>query len=93
MLSMRNKLIAYLRVGDHEQKKASRSWLIETMKVMDMILTNDFSLSDVYKYESHFKTIFPNNNFLKEKIRQQLQFLRDKGIIEFKGKGQYKKTN
>jgi len=74
-----------------EQKKESRGWLIETMKVMDMIPTKDFSLSDVYKHEDHLKAIFPNNNFIKDKLRQQLQVLRDKEIIEFKGKGQYRK--
>ena len=33
------------------------------------------------------------NNFIKDKIRQQLQLLRDKGIIEFVGRGNYKKVN
>ena len=31
------------------------------------------------------------NNFIKDKIRQQLQLLRDRGLIEFKGNGNYKK--
>jgi type II restriction enzyme len=30
------------------------------------------------------------NNNVKAKIRQQLQFLRDKNVIEFVGHGQYR---
>ena len=33
------------------------------------------------------------NNFIKDKIRQQLQILRDKAIIEFVGRGKYKKIS
>lgn len=35
---------------------------------------------------------FPANKFPREKIRQQLQRLRDLGVIEFLGNGQYKRT-
>jgi len=34
---------------------------------------------------------YPNNNFIKDKIRQQLQLLRDKGILEFTSRGNYRK--
>ena len=57
-----------------------------------MIPTETFSLDDVYKFESQLKLKYPNNNFIKDKIRQQLQLLRDKGIIEFLNRGLYKKN-
>ncbi|RJQ53985.1 MAG: restriction endonuclease, partial [Nitrospiraceae bacterium] len=31
----------------------------------------------------------PDNKHIRPKIRQQLQILRDKGIVEFKGQGRY----
>ena len=37
------------------------------------------------------KNKHPENNFIKDKIRQQLQNLRDKGFIEFTSRGNYKK--
>lgn len=74
------------------QKKESRGWTIEVLKVIDEIPYQEFKLSDVYMFESHFKNKFPNNNFIKDKIRQQLQVLRDKGILQFKGNGVYRKT-
>lgn len=73
------------------QKKESRGWIIEVLKVIDEIPNQEFKLSDVYRFEQYFKEKFPGNNFIKDKIRQQLQVLRDKGILEFKGDGNYKK--
>ena len=73
------------------QKKESRGWTIEVMKLLDKIQTDDFSLNRMYKFEDELKVKFPNNNFIKDKIRQQLQVLRDKGLIEFKGRGNYRK--
>ena len=59
--------------------------------MIDKIPLGEFKLSDVYLFESHFKEKFPKNNFIKDKIRQQLQVLRDKGLLQFKGNGAYKK--
>jgi len=73
------------------QKKESRGWTIEVLKVIDKIPYQEFKLSDVYMFENDFKVKFPNNNFVKDKIRQQLQVLRDKGILQFLGNGGYKK--
>jgi type II restriction enzyme len=75
-----------------KQKKESRGWTIEVMKLLDKIQTHDFYLKDIYKFENDLKNKFPNNNFVKDKIRQQLQVLRDKNIIDFLGNGHYKKV-
>jgi phosphatidylserine/phosphatidylglycerophosphate/cardiolipin synthase-like enzyme len=50
-----------------------------------------FSLQDVYDFEEYLQIIHPNNNNIKPKIRQQLQYLRDIGLLEFIGGGIYKK--
>ncbi len=69
----------------------SKGWLLDLMKCIDMISKENFSLDDVYKFEKDLKLKHPKNNFIKDKIRQKLQVLRDKGIIEFTGRGNYKK--
>ena len=74
-----------------KQKKESRSWIIEMLRIIDM-LPSAFSLADVYRFEPLLQQKFPHNNFVKDKIRQQLQVLRDKGLLEFSGKGTYIKT-
>ena len=73
------------------QKKENRGWTIEVLKVIDKMSNQEFKLSDVYKFENSFQEKFPNNNFVKDKIRQQLQVLRDKGILQFLGNGGYKR--
>ena len=50
-----------------------------------------FTLDEIYKFEKILRTKYPSNNFVKDKIRQQLQILRDKGVISFMGRGVYKK--
>lgn len=42
-----------------------------------------FSLNDIYSFENFLKSKHPNNNNIRDKIRQQLQFLRDKGMVKF----------
>ena len=46
--------------------------------------------SDLYLFKSEFKKLHPNNNICP-KIRQTLQFLRDRGLIKFLNLGLYKK--
>ncbi len=74
-----------------EKSNESRGWILEILNCVDMIQKDSFSLEDVYKFEEKLKIKFPNNNFIKDKIRQQLQVLRDKRIIEFQSRGKYKK--
>ena len=46
----------------------------------------EFSLVEVYAFESELARLHPDNRHVKDKIRQQLQLLRDKGILDFAGK-------
>jgi type II restriction enzyme len=71
--------------------KVNKGWIIDIMNCIDKIDKDTFRLKDIYKFEPHLKLKYPNNQHIKEKIRQQLQILRDLGIIEFTGKGTYKK--
>ena len=45
--------------------------------------SKDFSLDEVYRYENKMREHYPDNNHIEDKIRQQLQYLRDDGIIHF----------
>lgn len=67
-----------------------RGWTLSVMSCVDKLARSDFSLEDVYAFESVLTQKFPNNRHVKDKIRQQLQILRDKGYLEFKGKGRYR---
>ena len=44
-----------------------------------------FTLADVYAHASSLAKLHPNNRHVRDKIRQQLQILRDMGLVEFLG--------
>jgi len=54
---------------------------------------NVFSLSELYQYEKYFAQVYPRNMHIKDKLRQTLQNLRDKELIAFVSRGQYKMNN
>lgn len=73
-----------------DQASEARGWLLEVMSCVERIGKREFQLDDVYRYESHLSNVYPNNKHVRQKIRQQLQFLRDKGYLEFLSKGYYR---
>lgn len=54
-------------------------------------LPSQFRLGDLRPYHAMLQQLFPNNRHVEAKIRQTLQILRDRGAIEFLGKGLYRK--
>jgi type II restriction enzyme len=68
----------------------ARGWLIEVMKAVEAIGRPEFDIDDVYAFEARLSAIYPNNNNVKPKIRQQLQVLRDNGYLDFTGRGRYR---
>ena len=62
------------------------------MRCVDKLNKPEFTLEDVYKYESELQKLHPDNQHIKDKIRQQLQILRDKGYLDFISKGYYRLT-
>jgi type II restriction enzyme len=65
---------------------------MDILQCVNRINLLQFTLEDMYKYENELKIKHPQNNNIKPKIRQQLQFLRDKGFVEFLGNGKYIKV-
>ena len=72
------------------QNTERKGWLLAIMKCIDQ-LPEEFTLSQMYEFENKLSIQFPQNNHIKDKIRQQLQILRDQNMIEFIGRGLYKK--
>lgn len=73
------------------KKGNSKGWILDIMNCVDAIKKDTFTLDEIYLFENQLKEKYPDNNFIKDKIRQQLQLLRDKGLLEFKTRGTYKK--
>jgi type II restriction enzyme len=68
----------------------ARGWLIEVMKCVESIGKPEFELEDVYAFEGVLSDIYPNNRHVRQKIRQQLQVLRDVGYLDFVSRGHYR---
>lgn len=67
----------------------SRGWLVDVLSCVRRVRKETFSLADLYAFEEELRDLHPGNRNIRPKIRQQLQVLRDKGIIDFKGHGVY----
>lgn len=68
----------------------ARGWLLDVMKYIEMLGKREFTLEDVYGFESRLSALYPGNQNVKPKIRQQLQYLRDRGFIDFVSRGYYR---
>lgn len=75
-----------------QQQTQNKGWLLAIMKCIDK-LPEQFDLKQVYAFEVQLAMQFPANKHIKDKIRQQLQILRDQGVIEFSARGQYRKIH
>ena len=71
------------------ENQLARGWLLEVMKCVDQINQKTFSINDVYSFEGRLHDLYPYNQNIRPKIRQQLQRLRDHGYITFLGRGNY----
>jgi type II restriction enzyme len=72
------------------KKSDSKGWILDIMNCIDSLNKKEFTLQDVYVFENDLSIIHPKNKNIKPKIRQQLQFLRDKGYLEFVEAGKYR---
>ena len=69
----------------------SRGWFFDVLHCINAIKESEFTLSQVYQFEEVLEVKYKNNHNIRPKIRQQLQFLRNRGIIKFLGNGRYRK--
>ncbi|KKR02606.1 MAG: Dam-replacing family protein [Candidatus Yanofskybacteria bacterium GW2011_GWA1_39_13] len=75
------------------QNTRGSGWLSDVQQNIERLGKQEFTLEDAYSFEGELSTLHPENKFVKDKIRQQLQVLRDKGYLEFTGPGKYRIKN
>lgn len=76
-----------------ELKPTRKSWMIDILMMIEKIGKSEFTLDDVYKYEAELAMLHPENHHIKDKIRQQLQVLRDNHYLTFLNRGVYRLIN
>jgi type II restriction enzyme len=67
-----------------------RGWTLDVLQVVQSLGKLEFTLADVYAHADALAKLHPNNAHVRDKIRQQLQVLRDLGLLTFLGDGAYR---
>lgn len=75
-----------------EKEVSAKGWLLDVMRCVEKLGKCEFTLDDVYRFERELSMLHPDNKHIKDKIRQQLQVLRDKGYLDFVSRGYYRLT-
>ncbi len=73
-----------------EKEVSARGWLMDIMMCVEKLGQDEFSLDEVYAFENELSKKHPENRHIKDKIRQQLQLLRDSGYLRFMKRGHYR---
>lgn len=75
-----------------EKEISAKGWLLDVMNCVEKLGNKEFNLDEVYAFEKFLNKKHPENKHIKDKIRQQLQVLRDKDYLEFIKRGRYRLT-
>jgi len=67
-----------------------RGWTLDVMNCLQRLHKAEFTLAEAYSFEHQLQQIHPRNRHVRDKIRQQLQVLRDLHFVEFLGPGHYR---
>ncbi len=73
-----------------EKEISAKGWLLDVMTCVEKLGHKEFLLDEVYAFENELSKKHSDNHHIKDKIRQQLQVLRDKGYLEFIKRGRYR---
>jgi len=66
-----------------------RGWTLDVLRIVQSLKRREFLLAEIYAYEHRLQSLHPDNQNVRPKIRQQLQVLRDLGMLKFRGDGRY----
>jgi type II restriction enzyme len=64
-----------------EIKPKERGWTLDVLTIAQRLGKTEFSNEDVYAFERELEELHPGNRHIRDKIRQQLQVLRDRKLL------------
>jgi type II restriction enzyme len=70
-----------------EIKAKERGWTLEVLNIVRRLGKSEFKNEDVYAFDRELEKLHPDNRHVRDKIRQQLQVLRDAGLLQHLGNG------
>jgi len=72
-----------------EVPPAVRGWTLDVLTAIRKLAKTRFSLRELYQLEPYLQNLHPKNRNVRPKMRQQLQILRNLGLLEFTSPGNY----
>ena len=64
-----------------------RGWTLDVLNIVRRLGKAEFKNEDVYAFDRELEQLHPDNRHVRDKIRQQLQVLRDAGLLQHVGSG------
>jgi type II restriction enzyme len=58
-----------------------RGWTLDVLNAIRRLGKTDFTTTDAYAFTRELEQLHPDNRHVRDKIRQQLQVLRDIGLL------------
>lgn len=58
-----------------------RDWTLDVLNAIRRMGKTEFSTTDAYSFAGELEALHPNNRHVRDKIRQQLQVLRDMKLL------------
>jgi type II restriction enzyme len=90
-LTPREVRSSYNRLRPLEKLQAEkRGWTLDVLQVVQSLGKMEFTLADVYAHAGSLAKLHPANRHVRDKIRQQLQVLRDLRLLTFLGSASYR---
>lgn len=63
-------------------KPEQRGWTLDVLRCVESLPNPVFTNDDIYAFEPELARLYPGNRHIQPKIRQQLQVLRDRGLLK-----------
>jgi type II restriction enzyme len=60
---------------------AQRGWTLDVLNAIRRLGKTEFTTAEAFAFARELEKLHPNNRHVKNKIRQQLQVLRDLGLL------------
>lgn len=72
-----------------EIKAKERGWTLDVLNAVRSLGRTEFTTNDVYSFARELEQLHPDNRHVRDKIRQQLQVLRDSGLLVHVERGRW----
>jgi type II restriction enzyme len=68
-------------------KPEQRGWTLDVLRCVESLPNTIFTNDEIYAFEPELAKLYPANRHIRDKIRQQLQVLRDRGLLKQPARG------